>query len=202
MLESLFHRHLEEDEPLHRVVHKHWLLGLRSIALPAGTLVATWVLLFLLPHRTVALGVLLIDSALCIWLLRNFLDYFLDAWLITDRSVIDVAWHGFLHRTSTRVDYSSIEGVSYEIKGILGTLFRFGTVTIEKVGTGTLVSIEHVGNPRAVESAILFAQEQCLRTKNLKDSKAVQEILAEIVAERTHLKKQKAQPGTIVQRTF
>lgn len=187
MLERLFARHLEDDEPLTLVIHKHWLLGLKELVLPITILLSTWALLFLAPIAPIAWAILLADSAILVWLLHNFLDYFLDAWLVTDRSVIDVAWHGFLHRSSTRIDYSSIEGVSYEVKGFLGTLFRFGTVTIEKVGTGTLVSIEHVGNPRAVESAILLCQEQCLRTKNLKDSKAVQEILSQIVAERSHL---------------
>ena len=47
---------------------------------------------------------------------------------------------------------------------------------------------ENVPNPRDVESAILLSQEKCLRSKNLKDSKAVQDLLAQIVAERMNLK--------------
>jgi len=202
MLEALFARHLEDDEPLCLVVHKHWLLGFRALAVPALVLLASWSLLFFLPNRMTATGMLLADGVIALWLLRNFLNYFLDAWLITDRSVISVAWHGFFHRASTRIDYSSIEGVSYEVRGILGTLFRFGTVTIEKVGTGTKISLERVGNPRTVESAILLAQERCLRTKNLKDSEAVQDLLSQIVAERTQLQKRRTGSGTIVQKTF
>lgn len=188
MLESLFSRHLEEDEPVYLIVHRHWIWGLRELAPPICSLLGSWILLALAPVRPIAVGVLLLDAFLVLWLFRNFFDYFLDAWLITDRSVIDIAWHGWFHRQSTRIDYSAIEGVSYEVKGILGTMMRYGTVSIEKVGTGSVVSMEQVKNPRDIESAILLCQEACLRMKNMKDSSAVKDIIAEIVAERMHLR--------------
>lgn len=187
MLERLFKRHLEEDEPLYRVVHKHWIFFVPALTLPAAALIGTWILLYAFPILPALYVLLVADVVICLWGWRNFLDQFLDAWLITDRSVIDVAWHGWFHRQSTRIDYSGIEGVSCEIKGVLGTLFRFGTVTIEKVGTGTMVSMGNIPHPRDVESAVLLHQEACLHTKNLKDSKAVQDLLSELVAERMNL---------------
>jgi hypothetical protein len=195
MFESLFIRHLEDDEPLYIAVHKHWVVGVRHLLLPGSALLASWTLLYFAPITPVAYAVLVLDTPLALWTFRNFLNYFLDAWLITDRSVIDVEWHGFLHRTSTRIDYSSIEGVSYEIKGVLGTMFRYGTVTIERVGTGALVSIRDVKKPRDVESAILACQDACIRTKNMKDSAAVKDIIAEIVAERMYLKEKEEEVG-------
>jgi hypothetical protein len=187
MLERLFQGHLEEDEILHLVVHKHWLFFVRAFFLPGGALIAITFFLIASPGMSTFALVLLADVAIAVWFLRSFFDEFLDAWLVTDRSVIDIAWHGWFHRTSTRIDYSSIEGVSTEVQGILGTLLHFGTLTIEKVGSGAKVSMENVPHSRTVESAILFRQEQCLRSKNLKDSKAVQDLLAEIVAERMNL---------------
>ena len=188
MLDWLFTRHLEDDESLVTIIHKHWLLGLIELSTPLLIIIASWVFLYAAPVRTAALVVLVGDIALLVWVLRNFLDYYLDAWIITDQSVIDVEWHGWLHRESTRIDYSSIEGVSYEIQGILGTVFRFGNIKIEKVSTGVTVALESVKNPREVESIILKCQNECLRTKNMKDSSAVKDIISEIVAERMHLK--------------
>ena len=93
MLEYLFSRHLENDEPLYLVIHKHWLRGVKHLALPLGALLATWMLLYVAPIRPIAIAVLLLDAGILVWLLRNFYDYYLDAWLITDRSVIDIACH-------------------------------------------------------------------------------------------------------------
>lgn len=187
MLTHLFQRHLEDDEILHDVIHKHWLFFVRALLFPGVAFLGSLFILAAAPALSTLLLVLVADCVIAVWIIRNFLDQFLDAWLITDCSVIDIAWHGWFHRSSTRIDYSSIEGVSTEIQGIPGTLLGFGMVTIEKVGSGAKVSLEHVPHPRAVESAILFHQEECLRSKNLKDSRAVQDLLSEIVAERMNL---------------
>ncbi len=184
MLDRLFHRHLEEDEPLYIVIHKHWILGLTYLWKPILCLVATLITLYFLPIKYILIAVALVDCGILVWLLRNFFDYYLDAWIITDRSVIDVEWHGWFHRQSTRIDYTSIEGVSYEIEGVFGTLLRYGTVSIEKIGSGSVVSICDVKNPRDIESIILACQDAHVRKKNLKDTNAVKDILAEIVADR------------------
>ena len=156
--------------------------------MPIAALAVTWVVLYYVPFRLATLIVVVVDIGVCVWILRNFFDYYLDGWIITDRAIIDVEWHGWFHRESTRIDYSSIEGVSYEIKGVLGTLLRYGTVSIEKISSGSTVSIEHVKNPRDIESIILACQEACIRAKNMKDSSTVKDIIAEIVAERMYLK--------------
>jgi len=187
MLERLFQRHLEDDELLYMLVHKHWALSVVELSLPVLALLGSWALLYLAPIKPVLITILVVDAGIAFWGIRNFLDYYLDALLITDRAVIDVEWHGWFHRESTRVDYSSIEGVSYEIQGILGTMLNFGTITIERIGSGSVVEIEKVKFPRDVDSAILACQAECLRTKNLKDSAQVKDIIAEIVAERMQM---------------
>ena len=192
MLEGLFNRHLEDDEPLYIVVHKHWLIGFKEMVLPIAALAVTWAVLYYVPFKIAAMIVAILDIGICVWILRNFFDYYLDGWVITDRAIIDVEWHGWFHRESTRIDYSSIEGVSYKIKGIFGTLMRFGTVSIEKISSGSVVSIENVKNPRDIESIILACQEACIRSKNMKDSSTVKDIIAEIVAERMYLRDKEA----------
>jgi hypothetical protein len=192
MIDRLFFaRHLEEDEHISVVFHKHWFLGVRALLWPTLSLLGSWYVLWILYARQVttfwmiATGVWTAASTL--WWLRSFFDYYLDAWIVTTHGVIDIAWHGWFHRESSRVLYSDINGVSYEIKGILGTLMRFGTVSIEKISTGTAISLENVSRPKRVESAILQNMEAYLHTKNLKDSTQVQELLATMVAE--HIQK-------------
>lgn len=184
----LFRGHLEEDELLVRIVHKHWLLGVRALLWPSVFFGGACFLLSLQPTRGVfsvfALGAVVV----LVWWLRNFFDYFLDAWIITTHGIIDVAWHGWFHRQSARILYSDVQGVSYEIKGVLPTLLRFGTVSVEKVSTGEAVSLESVKNPRKVEATVLKCMEDYLHSKNMKDSKHVQQILASMVAQQIQLR--------------
>jgi hypothetical protein len=186
-LSFLFRRHLEEDETLLRAVHKHWLFGIKALLWPT-----IWFLVCLIPvYASQARPLILISASLCIgvlvWWLRNFFDYYLDAWLITDQGIIDIAWHGWFHRESTRVLYSDIQGVAYEIHGVASTLLRYGTITVEKVSTGTAISLPHVFNPRSVETLILKNAEKYLQAKNLKDADQVKERLSALVAHHVQL---------------
>ncbi len=192
VLESFFFsRHLDDEEEISMVVHKHWLMGLRSLFWPSLLFLGIWSIVAFSPSRPIFYGVALADLFVLIWWIRNFMDYYLDAWVITNRGIIDLEWHGWFHRTSTRVLFSDLQGVSYEINGIIGTMFRYGHMDIEKISTGTTMSMDFVKNPKTVECVILENMEAYMHTKNLKDATAVQEILAEFVA--GTLQKQHAQ---------
>ncbi len=183
MLESFFFsKHLDDEEEIRMVVHKHWLMGLRSLFFPSLLFVGLWSVVVLSPTRSIVYGIALADVFVLIWWIRNFMDYYLDAWIITTKGIIDLEWHGWFHRSSARVLYSDLQGVSYEINGIVGTIFRYGSMEIEKISTETTIEMDYIKNPRMVESTILECMEEYMHTKNLRDATTVQEMLAEFVA--------------------
>ncbi len=184
----LFRGHLEDDENVSLIVHKHWLLGTKALFWPTTVVIASLVFFFLSHVRGVQLSLAIVAMISLVWLLRNFFDYFLDAWIITDHGIIDVSWHGWFHRESARVLYSDLQGVSYEIHGVFGTLMNFGTISVEKISTGSAISMEYVKNPRSVEGLVLRNMETYLHKKNLKDSKQVQEMLSTLIAERIQMR--------------
>lgn len=189
----LFRRHLEDDEELVAAVHKHWFIGIKFLFWP----VAVFLVLVAVLSVAFSLPTLLVISAMAVctvvWGMRNFLDYYLDAWLLTSDGIIDVAWHGWFHRSSSRVLYSDIQGVSYEIQGAMGTLLRYGTVSVEKISTGKEIALEYVSHPRRIEAKILQQMEEYMHRKNLKDAGAVQEILSDVIARELHLRDLAAQ---------
>jgi hypothetical protein len=183
----MFRRHLDDEETLVIVVHKHWLLGCKILFWPSILVGLCIGMLAMQPAQPLFLLIAAVMIVLLVWWLRRFFDYFLDAWIITDTGIIDIAWHGWFHRESTRVLYSDLQGVSYEIHGVWGTLLRSGTISVEKISTGSKFSLECVRNPRRVEALILRKMEEYLHSKNLKNAKHVQEILAQIVVDRVQL---------------
>ncbi len=184
----LFAGHLEDDEKVILVVHKHWIVGLRALIPPTLSFLLALAVLSAARLPAVFYTVTAWVLASVVWWLRSFFDYYMDAWLITSMGVIDLEWHSWFHRQSSRVLYSDIEGVSYEIKGILGTVLRYGSLTVEKISTGAAISLSHVPRPRAVEAVVLRSKEAYLHAKNMKDTKHVQEVLATLVAEHVQLK--------------
>lgn len=184
----LFGKHVEDDEVLLKAVHKHWLIGTKALFWPTFFIALSALILFYNQSRGLLIVMSLWGLVLLIWWLRNFFDYYLDAWLVTDKGIMDIAWHGWFHRQSTRVLYSDLQGISYEIKGVSGTLFRYGTIEIEKVSTGQSLSLDYVYNPKSIEALVLKSQEAYLHKKNMKDAKQVQSLLATLVAEQINLK--------------
>ena len=157
-------------------------MGVKTLVFPSIVFIALWVLLAFMPNRYMFYGIALAAVATLVWWIRNFLDYFLDAWLVTNKGIIDLEWHGWFHRSATRVLYSDVEGVGYEVKGISGTIFNYGEMKLEKVSTGGTICMQFVHKPKDVQAAILAAKEKYEHTKNLKDATTVQNILAEFVA--------------------
>ena len=183
MLESFFFKkHLDDDEVISLVVQKHWLIGLKNLFWPSLVFIAIWSALALSLSRYMIYSVSVAALSVLLWWIRNFMDYYLDAWLITNKGIVDLQWHGWFHRSSARVLYSDVQGVSYEVKGILGMLFSYGHMDIEKISTGSTISMDYVKKPRRVESVILENMERYVHSKNLKDATTVQTILAEFVA--------------------
>ena len=189
MLEAaLFQKHLEDDETVSMIVHTHWLYGVKSLVAPSLSLLFALAILSG-AQVPVAFYVSLTWALLSVvWWAGNFFNYYLDAWIITNQGVIDLEWRGWFHRQSSRILYSDIQGVSYEIKGVMGTMLRFGTLSVEKISTGSAITLAHVPHPRSVEALILQNMEQYLHKKNMKDAKHVQELLATLVAEQVQLK--------------
>lgn|GEM_PF-370837 len=192
-----FQKHLEDDEEVRLYVHTHWRLGLQKLFWPTVSFIASWVFLVIAPFLMVFYIVSVCAVLSLVWWMRNFLDYFLDVWLVTNMAIIDVAWHGWFHRTATKILFSDIQGVSYEIKGISGTLFNYGEISIEKVSTGGKVSLDNVSQPRLVAAAILRNMEAYLHGKNLKDAKRIQELLSGVVSRELTLGELKSKKITV-----
>lgn len=185
--QCLFRGHLDDDEEIRAIVHKHWILGVVTLFWPTVSFMVSWAVLYYVPFRMMFYIISLWGVVSLVWWLRNFFDYYLDAWIITDHGVLDLEWHGWFHRQVTRILYSDIQGVSYEVQGIMGTLMDFGFVSIEKISTDTLVEMEAVRHPKTVTRMILRNMEAYLHSKNLKDARHVQELLAEVIANQVRL---------------
>lgn len=177
-----FKKHLDDDETIIIILHRHWRLGMRSLLVPSVLFVGVWVILYQVPGRNMFYGVAAAALAILIWWMRNFLDYFLDAWIVTNKGIIDLEWFGWFHRSSARVLYSDVEGVAYEVNGIMGTMFNYGTMKLEKISTGGAITMENVHRPKRAAAIIMDAMEKYMHAKNLKDAKTVQHILSEFVA--------------------
>jgi hypothetical protein len=111
-------------------------------------------------------------------------NWYLDAWIITNMSIIDYQWDGFFKKSSTRIDYNTIEGVTYTIQGFWATIMNYGDIMVERMGSGTVVTLKNVAFPKQVEREVLKNQADFMKNKNLKDQTVLRDLLVSMVQDK------------------
>jgi hypothetical protein len=182
----LFSDYLEDGEEILYVCHRHpiVMLGdfLRISFFHALIPFAFWIFFprFLIIYLIWAF----------IGLIRFFFlvqDWYYDAWLLTNMGIIGVEWTGFFDRTSSRVEYPSVEGVNYSLKGFWQTMLKYGDVTLAKFGGPSTITLKDAARPKRMEKYILKYQEKFMTAKNFQDQEVLKQLLADLVVE--HVKK-------------
>lgn len=184
----MFGPHLEEDEQIIFVVHRHFFVilrdGLKISFLHLFLPIFFW---YVFPE---------LWFAFLVWLLYGFIainkmifNWYFDAILVTSKSLIDVKWNGPFDRESLRLEYSMVEGTSPIYKGIVQTVFNFGTIQVNRQGGDVGLELKDAVNPSKAESVIMSYQEKFLDNKNVEDVDSLKNLLGEMI--KKHVKEMK-----------
>jgi predicted membrane metal-binding protein len=182
--EYLFQDYLEDNEEIffvgHRVIFIMFRDSARIIAIHG---VLPFILWLFFPNLIwIFAGIAILGI---IRMLLVVQDWFYDCWLVTNMGIIGVEWTGFFDRTSDRVEYQSIEGISYKIKGVMPTMFNYGNITLAKLGAQTSVKLNAAYNPKRIEKNVIKYQDKFMTKKNFTDQEVLKQLLSELVA--THV---------------
>lgn len=175
----LYRGYLAEGEKVQFVIHRHLFMQYKDflkiiffgIFLP---LFGWW----LFPQIAIFAALWL-----AIGLLRfvyEFFDWYYDVWLITNQAIVEIMWEGFFKKSSLRIEYHTIQGIGYEVKGLARTIFNYGTVALEKF-TGNASVFDGAVNPRRKAEMLTKAQEDFVTNKSFRDHRALQGILTDML---------------------
>lgn len=184
----LFSPHLEKNEKILHVVHRHpFLMVVGGLKIGFFHFLFPIFLWYVIPE---------IWYVFLIWLIYGFIavnkmifNWYFDAILITNMSLVDVKWNGPFDRSSVRLEYNMVEGTSYSFKGIWQTIFNFGLIEISRQGGVIGISLKDAISPAKVESVILNYQEKYLSERNMQDVSSLKSLLTEMI--RKHAKELK-----------
>lgn len=170
----------KEDERILLILRKHWaiLAGKTSktvflaILLIIACIILPKIFPVLLAEELRPVFVLLI-SAYClgVWLyfFINWVDYYLDVWIITDERIIDVEQAGLLNRVSAEQKIYRVQDVTAEVKGLLQTFWGFGTLYVQTAGEEKRFTFENIPDPYKVKRIIMDAYEKSLEKESVKN---------------------------------
>lgn len=92
-----------------------------------------------------------------VWLffLMNFVDYYLDLWIVTNDRVLNVEQHGLFSRTIAELDLANVQDVTSEVKGVIAFVFGYGNVYIQTAAEKERFVFEQVHDPEEIRKNML-----------------------------------------------
>lgn len=177
--EICFRSLLDKGEKIVMVAHVHpfkiypQLLTVLffGVLVPAGAY-------FLFPPFFMVWGVWAILGALLF--AYRIMQWYLDAWVVTNLAVIKQTWNSIFDKSTNRIEYGNIEGMTYEIRGFWGTILRFGNIQVDHM-SGNQLMLENVASPRKVERIIMEHQQNFLEAQNYDDHTKLKELLTKLL---------------------
>ncbi len=178
----LFRNYLDEGEKILDVAHSHIIILKFSMAKPTFFgIIIPLVIYLAFPIPQVALVTVIWGLIGLYGLFFKFIDWYYDAWVITNQGVITIHRNGYFDVSSQRVDYHLIDDISYQIKGFLATMLNFGDITLDKLVASNAIVLKEAPNPKKLERKIARYKEKYVAEKTMHDHNELKNLLAEMI---------------------
>lgn len=156
----------ENDEQVIMVIRAHPITQIFWILNGFIFFVILLILNFLLPkffnyYQIFFLNLLFLGIILSYWWF-NFLNWFFNVGIVTNKKIVDIDFYGVLYKEVTVVGLDKIEDITSKTGGYIQSLFNFGNVFIQTAGTE--VNVEFINIPRPSDVAALI--NDLLKKKN------------------------------------
>ncbi|MFC1639080.1 PH domain-containing protein [Patescibacteria group bacterium] len=169
-VDELIHR--KPDETVVFFLRRHWIILLGAELMIAFMMlipIGAWIVMSLywpelLAGPLTGPVVRLLISAYClfVWLFgfANFVDFYLDAWIVTNDRILNVEQDGLFDRTVSELDLAKVQDVTSEVKGVLPFAFGYGTVYVQTAGEKERFIFEQVPKPEEVRKRLLILVDE------------------------------------------
>jgi ABC-type multidrug transport system fused ATPase/permease subunit len=174
---------LEEGESILKVVHRS-IIGLISIYLVViAAITAIFVLLITISPNAFdtsstsispqLMAIMVLGAVLLVLVLFTVTYIYRQSkLLVTDRSLVQIMQKSLFNRKVSRLSMSNVEDVSEEQRGILSSIFNYGTLMVQTAGTLENFIFTLCPNPSGLADRIIEARQDYARRIEEEDQKA------------------------------
>jgi len=133
----------------HPLVNVPWILLVVAMLL-APLLVGGLGILAFLPHGFELILILAWYLLTLIIAMENFLDWFFNVCIVTNLRIVDIDFVNLIYKNVSDANINKIQDVSYNMGGVIRTIFNFGDVVIQTAAEIEQFEFEAVPNPARV----------------------------------------------------
>lgn len=136
---------LQENEKILATIHQHWIVivGRMVIVLFLGAVPFLFIpleyeFLDFVPESSIHPLTVFISSlwwmALTLLFFINWLQYWLNAWIITDTRVISIEQKSLFFRESSEFLLSRVQDITVETPGLFASFLGYGNISVQTAG--------------------------------------------------------------------
>ena len=93
----------------------------------------------------------------------QFIDFYLDLWIVTNDRIVDIEQHGLFSRTTSELDLYRIQDVTVEVSGFFPTILKYGNVHVKTASNNSDVIFRNIPNPNQVRQGLIQLSEEDLK---------------------------------------
>ncbi len=112
-----------------------------------------WFPIFVLGLSAYSLGVFVI-------FFTQFIDFYLDLWVVTNDRIVDVEQFGLFARTISEVDLFRLQDVTTDIHGFFPTIFKYGDVVVKTASDNKSIVFKNVYRPNHIREDLIRLSHQ------------------------------------------
>lgn len=89
----------------------------------------------------------------------QFIDYYLDIWIVTNDRIIDTEQKGLFVRTITELELFQIQDVTTHVTGLFSTIFKYGDLVIATASNTNTIIFHDIPNPDFIRQELVRLAE-------------------------------------------
>lgn len=92
-----------------------------------------------------------------LWIIAfiEWLDYYLDIWIVTDQRILDIEQNNLFHRIASEIDLKRVQDISSTVNGLLQTFFQYGDVKVQTASEENNINLKQIPHPVTVRREIM-----------------------------------------------
>jgi hypothetical protein len=94
-----------------------------------------------------------------VWLMK-----YMDIFLITTERIVHIEQHALFARKVSVLGYGSVQDASVTQRGVLPTIFNYGTVLVQTAAETIHFEVESIGGPELVQDKIMELRDSFIKS--------------------------------------
>lgn len=103
----------------------------------------------------------------CLFFYFQFIEFYLDIWIVTNDRIVDINQKGLFSRTISEMDLYRIQDVTVIVHGFFPSLFKYGNVQVKTASQNVGIIFKNVPRPNEIREALIQLSDEDRKHHNV-----------------------------------